>query len=122
MSSIMIGYGIPFIVALVPAWLWGLFVAPRLLRQFGVPIPLKWRDRKGLRLTLDQRVLWSVFGWGVSMVLFDRTCHAILWVWYRQRADQPTFWRIAFSVLLWITASVVMGLFSAARAEREDGA
>jgi hypothetical protein len=117
----MIGYGIPFVVASLPALIWAWFVAPRLVRRLGVPIPLKWRERKDLRLTLDQSVLSSVLSWGVCMVIYDRTCHAILWVWYHQRADEPTFWRIAGSILLWVTGSVVMGLFSAAPAESENG-
>jgi len=110
-----------YFVALLLAMLWGFLLAPRLLRQLGVPIPLKWRERKQLHLNPGQNVLWGVFGWGVSMIIYDRTSHYLLWILTRNLADKPTFWRFAGSILLWSLIGVVFGVFTALPNRKEDG-
>jgi hypothetical protein len=64
---------LPFFVALLPSTLWGLLLGPLLLQSIGVPVPLKWRERKHMQLSLDQSMLYGVIGWGVAVIIFHMT-------------------------------------------------
>jgi hypothetical protein len=101
-----------FFVALLPAMLWALLLAPLLLRALGVPVPLKWRDRKHLQLSLPQSILSGVIGWGFAMIIAQMTNTYVEWMLYRSPLDQPTLWRFSKAILIWTIGGVVFGLLT----------
>ena len=111
---------ISFFVALLLAFLWAYLLGPLLLRSLGVPIPLKWRDRKHMRLSLPQSVLSGVIAWGFAMFIAESTNTLVDWMLYRSPSDQPTLWRFAKAFLLWTLGGIVFGLLTSDTKAKQD--
>jgi hypothetical protein len=70
-----------FLIPILAAWLWTGFVAPAVLRGFGVPLASGfWRlDRRNRHLSKQQYVRGvGVFAWGTGMFLF--LCSATIYL------------------------------------------
>jgi hypothetical protein len=105
----------PFI-ALLSAWLWTWFVAPAILRAFGVPmVSGQWRwNRRDKHLSKRQYVWgYGVFAWGTGMFLFFVLTDYLSWRMLGDRFSRPTPVRVALELVIFLGAGWTVGAYGA---------
>ena len=63
-------------------------------------------------MSLSQRIIHGVIGFGFAMIIFEMTNAYVEWMIYRYPSDQPTPWRFAKATLFWTIGGAVFGLLT----------
>ena len=112
----MTALSIPFI-AILPSLLWTWFVAPVVLRAFGVPMasgPLWKSNRRSQHLSKRQYVWgFGVFAWGIGIFLFFALRDYLSWKLMGDRFSHPTAIRIILELIIFLGAGLTVGLYGA---------
>src|ERR1700690_197632 len=105
-----------FLIAILVVLLWTGFVAPSILRAFGVPMVYGiWRlDRRNQHLSKQQHVWgFGVVTYGVGMILFNTTWGYLFSKPIPYRLSQPSATRIVVGLLSWLIIGWFVGVLSA---------
>ena len=105
-----------FLIPLLAAWLWAWFVAPAVLRAFGVPMASgQWRwNRRNQHLSKRQHVWgYGVFAWGAGTFLFFALRDYLSWRMTGDRFSQPTPVRVALELIIFLGAGWTVGAYRA---------
>ena len=105
-----------FFIALLSAWLWTWFVAPAILRAFGVPmVSGQWRwNRRNEHLSKRQYVWgYGVFAWGTGMFLFFARRDYLSWRMLGDTFSHPTPARVLLELIIFLGAGWTVGAYAA---------
>jgi hypothetical protein len=102
-----------FILALIPALAWVVFLLPVVFRVWGISLPLNPLKRKNVILSADQRVfLQGVAGFGVSLSIFHLACCYFRWALYGHLEDRPSGQTLVDALGVGIFSGILFGLLT----------
>jgi hypothetical protein len=105
-----------FLMSLLAAWLWAWFVAPAILRAFGVPMASgQWRwNRRNQHLSKRQYVWgYGVFAWGTGMFLLFALRDYLSWKMIGDSFSHPTPARVVLELFIFLGAGWTGGAYGA---------